>query len=481
MRGSLSTALVNSSQILSRVGLALAISSVSICAQAESPVSDKPIILAESPVNTQPIIAETVALGSNEEWSLHGQASYITQFKNNFYSPYSGSKSLLNKSGGDISKSYTFSATIFAGARLWEGAEIFYNPEMFEGIPFSGLSGLGGFTNGELQKGTSVPPIYYMARLFLRQTFGLGGGKEYAESGANQIAGSIDKRRIVLTYGYFSALDYFDANTYSHDPRTQFMNWSIMASGAYDYAANSRGYTYGGVGEYYDDGWSFRMARLAMAQSPNTLALDHQLTQQYGDQIEITHQHRLNEQAGTLRVLAFQNRGLMATYRDAINFGQQTNTTPDIFNVRNGYQTKWGYGINGEQAITENVGAFARWSWNNGQTETQAFTDISKSLSGGLSVKGAHWGRENDTLGLGFAINGISAAQISYLQQGGSTMFIGDGKLSYRNEQIFESFYSLNIMKGAYLSADYQRIANPGYNSARGPVNFFGLRAHIEL
>jgi hypothetical protein len=259
------------------------------------------------------------------------------------------------------------------------------------------------------------------------------------------------------------------------------MNWSIMASGAYDYAANSRGYTYGGVGEYYDDGWSFRMARLAMAQSPNTLALDHQLTQQYGDQIEITHQHRLNEQAGTLRVLAFQNRGLMATYRDAINFGQQTNTTPDIFNVRNGYQTKWGYGINGEQAITENVGAFARWSWNNGQTETQAFTDISKSLSGGLSVKGAHWGRENDTLGLGFAINGISAAQISYLQQGGSTMFIGDGKLSYRNEQIFESFYSLNIMKGAYLSADYQRIANPGYNSARGPVNFFGLRAHIEL
>ena len=159
----------------------------------------------------------------------------------------------------------------------------------------------------------------------------------------------------------------------------------------------------------------------------------------------------------------------------------QTGTIPDIFNTRYNYQTKWGYALNGEQAITSDIGAFARWSWNNGQTETQAFTDISNSLSGGLSIKGTGWGRPQDTIGIGAALNGISAQQINYLQQGGVTMFIGDGRLNYKKEQIFETFYSWNVYKELSLSADYQRIANPGYNADRGPVNFFGLRAHIEM
>ena len=353
---------------------------------------------------------------------------------------------------------------------------------MFEGIPFSGLSGLGGFSNGELQKGTAIPPIYYMARMFLRQTFGFGGGQEHIEGVANQLAGNVDKRRLVVTYGTFSALDFFDANAYSHDPRTQFLNWSLMASGAYDYAANSRGYTYGFVGEYYhDEEWVMRLARLAMPKSPNSLALDYDLTQQYGNTAEITHLHTINGQAGKARVLVFQNRGIMSTYNNAMNFGQQSNTTPDILSTRYGYQTKWGYALNGEQAITENIGAFGRWSWNNGQTETQAFTDISNSLSGGLSIKGAGWGRPQDTIGIGAALNGISSQQISYLQKGGVTMFIGDGRLNYKKEQIFETFYSWNVYKSLSLSADYQRIANPGYNTDRGPVNFYGLRAHIEM
>lgn len=417
---------------------------LSLPVYAESPVSDTPIVLAESPVSSAPTIDSPVALESaSEQWSVHGQATYINQFKNNFNSPYYGSKSLLNKSDGDISKSYTFSATAFLGTRLWEGAEAYINPEMFEGIPFSGLSGLGGFSNGELQKGTAIPPIYYMARMFLRQTFGFGGGQEHIEGVANQLAGNVDKRRLVVTYGTFSALDFFDANAYSHDPRTQFLNWSLMASGAYDYAANSRGYTYGFVGEYYhDEEWVMRLARLAMPKSPNSLALDYDLTQQYGNTAEITHLHTINGQAGKARVLVFQNRGIMSTYNNAMNFGQQSNTTPDILSTRYGYQTKWGYALNGEQAITENIGAFGRWSWNNGQTETQAFTDISNSLSGGLSIKGAGWGRPQDTIGIGAALNGISSQQISYLQKGGVTMFIGDGRLNYKKEQIFETFYS---------------------------------------
>ena len=456
---------------------------LSLPVYAESPVSDTPIVLAESPVSSAPTIDSPVALESaSEQWSVHGQATYINQFKNNFNSPYYGSKSLLNKSDGDISKSYTFSATAFLGTRLWEGAEAYINPEMFEGIPFSGLSGLGGFSNGELQKGTAIPPIYYMARMFLRQTFGFGGGQEHIEGVANQLAGNVDKRRLVVTYGTFSALDFFDANAYSHDPRTQFLNWSLMASGAYDYAANSRGYTYGFVGEYYhDEEWVMRLARLAMPKSPNSLALDYDLTQQYGNTAEITHLHTINGQAGKARVLVFQNRGIMSTYNNAMNFGQQSNTTPDILSTRYGYQTKWGYALNGEQAITENIGAFGRWSWNNGQTETQAFTDISNSLSGGLSSKGAGWGRPQDTIGIGAALNGISSQQISYLQKGGVTMFIGDGRLNYKKEQIFETFYSWNVYKSLSLSADYQRIANPGYNTDRGPVNFYGLRAHIEM
>ena len=456
---------------------------LSLPVYAESPVSDTPIVLAVSPVSSAPTIDSPVALESeSEQWSVHGQATYINQFKNNFNSPYYGAKSLLNKSDGDISKSYTFSATAFLGTRLWEGAEAYINPEMFEGIPFSGLSGLGGFSNGELQKGTAIPPIYYMARMFLRQTFGFGGGQEHIEGVANQLAGNVDKHRLVVSYGTFSALDFFDANTYSHDPRTQFLNWSLMASGAYDYAANSRGYTYGFVGEYYhDEKWVMRMARLAMPKSPNTLALDYDLTQQYGNTAEITHLHTINGQAGKARVLVFQNRGIMSTYNNAMSFGQQTNTTPDILSTRYGYQTKWGYALNGEQAITENIGAFGRWSWNNGQTETQAFTDISNSLSGGLSIKGAGWGRPRDTIGIGAALNGISSQQISYLQKGGVTMFIGDGRLNYKKEQIFETFYSWNVYKSLSLSADYQRIANPGYNADRGPVNFYGLRAHIEM
>ncbi len=416
-----------------------------------------------------------------EQWSVHGQVTYINQFKNNFDSPYYGPKSLLNKSEGDVPKSYTVSATAYLGAKLWGGGEVYFNPEGFEGIPFSNLSGLGGFNNGELQKGTAIPPIYYMARMFLRQTFNLGGGQEYIAGAPNQLASNVDKRRLAVSYGTFSALDFFDANTYSHDPRTQFLNWSLMASGAYDYAASSRGYTYGLLAEYYHDAeWVLRIARLAMPKSPNELALDYGLTQQYGDQAEITHSHTIDSQPGKVRFLLFRNRGLMSTYTDAINFGISTSTTPDIFNTRYAYQTKWGYAINGEQAITQNIGAFARWSWNDGQTETQAFTDISNSLSGGLSIKGTYWGRSQDTVGVGGAINGISAQQIGYLQQGGITMFIGDGKLNYKKEQIVETFYNWNVYQGFSLSAHYQRIENPGYNADRGPVHFYGIRAHIE-
>ena len=437
---------------------------------------------AESPVSDEPIVSQTLTGESEtEQWSIHGQATYIVQQKNNFNSPYYGENSLLNKSEGGGGKSYTLSATAFLGARLWDGAEAYWNPEMFEGTPFNGqLVGLGGFQNGELQKGSYAPPVYYTARAFIRQTFGLGGGKEFIESTPNQLAGNLDKNRIVLSYGKFATLDFFDQNTYSHDPRTQFQNFAIFSMGAYSYAADTKGYTYGVVAEWYQDDWILKMARLAMPTIPNTAQLDYSLAQDYSNQIELTHEHNLWGQPGAIRALYYQQHAYMGNYQMAVAMGIASNSIPNISNTRLAAQSSWGYGVNFEQSINENVGLFGRWSWNPGNTETQT-VDISRSLSGGVSIKGASWSRPSDTLGIGFAVNGIAPIQSTYLQMGGMSPFIGDGKLSYKTEQIFETFYSAKVYKELYLSADYQRISNPAYNSARGPVNFFGLRAHIEM
>ena len=217
-----------------------------------------------------------------------------------------------------------------------------------------------------------------------------------------------------------------------------------------------------------------------MPKVPNTMDLDYSLQTNYGDQIELSHQHSLLGKPGVVRLLYFRTNAFMSTYRDAIDLGVRTNTTPDIFSTRYGNQNLWGYGLNFEQALTKDVGLFARWSWNTGNAETQTL-DITQSLSGGLSIKGTAWGRSDDTIGIGYAINGISAAEIDYLNRGGLTAFIGDGNLQYDRERIFEAYYSIKAHKYLYLTADYQRIENPAFNSARGPVHIFGLRAHAEF
>jgi high affinity Mn2+ porin len=454
------------------IGLAstLCLAGLSLPVHSESPISDTPKVDGAFDVEED-----------TEQWSIHGQSTYIAQQKNNFNSPYYGQNSLLNKSEGGGAKSYTLSATAFLGARLWEGAEVYWNPEMFEGTPFNGqLLGLGGFQNGELQKGAYAPPIYYTARAFIRQTFGLGGGKEHIEGGPNQLAGHLDKNRIVVTYGKFATLDFFDQNSYSHDPRTQFLNFALFSMGAYGYAADSKGYTYGVVAEWYQDDWILKAARLAMPTIPNTAQLDYSMSQDYGNQIELTHEHELWGKPGAVRALYYQQHAYMGSYQNAINQAQQTNSTPNVTGVRKAAQNSWGYGFNIEQAINDDVGIFGRWSWNPGTTEAQT-VDISRSLSAGVSIKGSSWSRPKDTVGIGYAVNGISSSQITYLQQGGMAAFIGDGALSYKKEQILETFYSAKVYKELFISADYQRIANPAYNSARGPVNFFGLRAHIEM
>jgi hypothetical protein len=417
-----------------------------------------------------------------ERWSVHSQATYIGQQKCNFTSPYYGQNSLLNKTQGGGANSYTASATAFLGTRLWESAEFYYNPEVFQGTPFNGeLVGLGGFQNGELQKGSFANPVFYSARAFVRQSFNLGGESAFIESSANQLAGEVDKNRIVLSWGKFASLDFFDQNTYSHDPRTQFQNFALFSMGAYSYAADTKGYTYGAVVEWYQDDWIVKAARLALPTVPNTAKVDYTLRKDFIDQLELTRQYEIaGKSAGALRGLYYQQYAYMGRFGNAISQGLLNNTTPDMTSVRQSAQRSWGYGLNMEQAITKDMGVFARWSWNTGNTETQT-VDISRSLSGGVSLKGARWSRPSDTLGIGFALNGISGSQITYLQQGGMASFIGDGALNYTKEQILEAYYSAKVYKDLYLTVDYQRIENPAYNASRGPVNFLGIRAHFEL
>jgi len=453
--------------------------SISSNSIAEPLKDEYPLVLADSKVDDAlktlkviPTAAET------ERWAIHGQSTYVAQQKNNFASPYYGSNSLLNKTQGGGSASYTFSATAFLGARLWDGAEVYYNPEMFQGTPFNGeLVGLGGFQNGELQKGSFTKPVYYMARAFFRQSFNLGGETQYIESGANQLAGKVNQNRLVLSYGKFATLDFFDQNTYSHDTRTQFQNFSLFSMGAYSYAADTKGFTYGAVGEWYQNSWIFKAARLALPTVPNTQTLDFSLSRDYADQIEITHQHEISGNPGALRVLYYKQFAYMGNYQNTILQAQQI---PDVTSVRKNAQRTWGYGLNLEQGINKDLGVFARWSWNPGNVETQT-VDISRSLSGGIALKGSNWSRPQDTVGLGFALNGLASSQIKYLQKGGMSPFIGDGALSYKNEEILECYYSAKIYKELYLTIDYQRIANPAYNSSRGPVNVLGVRAHFEL
>lgn len=412
-----------------------------------------------------------------ETWNAKFQATYVWQDKRPFAAAYSGTNSLTP----DREKSYSFTATAALGLRPWEGGELYFNPEVAQGVPLSGLTGLGGFTNGEIARSSGPILKLYRARLFLRQTWGQSGEREAVESDANQLAGSVAKRRWVLTAGNISVLDVFDGNAYSHDPRTQFLNWSLMTHGAYDFAADARGYTWGAALEWYHDDWVVRAGRFLQPKEPNQQALDARILRHYGDQIELEHAHRLGDQPGKLRLLAFRNRARMSRFQDALDLAARTGALPSIDDVRHGEQIKRGFGLNVEQAVSDDVGVFGRASWADGKTETYAFTEIDRSISGGVVVKGGAWGRAQDSAGFAMARNGLSKVRREYLAAGGLGFFIGDGRLNYRPEVVLETFYSLNLTRQTWLTLDWQHIRNPAYNADRGRVNVASVRLHAEF
>jgi len=408
-----------------------------------------------------------------EAYGAKFQTTYVWQRKYPFGAAYTGTNSL----SPDIEKSYSFTATAALGARTWHGGEVYFDPEVTQGVPLSRLTGLGGFTNGEIARTSGPTLTLYAARLFVRQTWGLGGEQEAVEPDANQLAGSVERRRLVLTVGKLSVQDLFDDNAYSHDPRTQFLNWSLMTYGAYDYAADARGYSWGFALEYFDDAWALRAGRFMMPKQTNGLALNPRIFASFGDQIELERSHTLAGQPGKLRVLAYRNQADMGGYRDAIADASASGGTPDLATSRQ-TRVKYGLGVNLEQNISSSVGAFARASWNNGEVETFTFTEIDRSLSAGVLIKGTGWNRAADSIGVALVRNDISVPHRDYLAAGGLGFFLGDGQLHYQYEGIFETFYSFALVKDTWLSADFQRILNPAYNADRGPVSVVSARFH---
>ena len=411
-----------------------------------------------------------------EKWNAKFQATYLGQSKPSFNAPYTGTNSLTT------AREHAYSSTITAylGYRPWAGGELYFNPEMIQSVPLSTLHGLGGLTNAEQQKTSGPNPKFYKARLFLRQTFGLGGGQDAVESGPNQLAGMVDRKRLVVTVGNLGLIDIFDNNAYAHDPRTQFVNWTFLTHGAFDYAADARGYSNGAAVEYYHDEWAVRAARFMVPRQSNGLALDLNIGKHYGDQVELERGHTLGDQAGKVRLLAFRNRAVMGSYADSIAFAQVNGGVPDVGNVRK-ENMKYGFGLSLEQSLRSDVGVFARASWADGKTETYSFTEIENSVSAGVAVKGDSWGRPNDTFGLAVAQNGLNKDHRNYLSLGGLGAFIGDGKLNYRPERIVEGYYNIKVFKSSSVMLGYQRISNPAYNADRGPVSVATLRLRTEF
>jgi high affinity Mn2+ porin len=403
---------------------------------------------------------------------MHLQSTYLSQSKPAFPSPYSGPKSL----GAARASSYSFTSTMFLGARLRDGIEIYFNPEATQGVPFSQLQGTAGFTNGELARTSGPDPTLYTARVFLRKTWNLGGEYEELASEANQVQTRYAAERFVLTAGVVSVLDVFDAVDYSRDARTQFMNWSSLTYGAWDYPADSRGYTRGIAAEYITPRYSLRAGRFAMPSESNGLHLDGRMGRHFGDVAEAEVPFKLAGRDAAVRFMAFRNRAVMGSFDDALAAGG----VPDVSTVRR-LQSKSGVGAGVQAELAEHIGGYVRAAWNDGKTETFSFTEIDRSLSGGVLAKGERWSRAGDSAGAALYLNGLGRAHRDYLAAGGQGFFLGDGRLNYASEKVVELFYSLRVGARAWLSGGYQRIANPGYNQDRGPANFYGLRFHTNI
>jgi high affinity Mn2+ porin len=465
-----------------------------VCAQNGSPgprTEDQPSMMKTLADNGEHDLED-------ESWNAYGQFTYISSWKPSFPATYTNLNGSINSLLPTAERSFTGTATLYLGVRLWNGAEAYVVPEVISEQPLSQLRGLGGaIQNFELQKGGSPTPSIYHSRIFVKQTIGLGGGRIVEESGPMQLGTHYDSRRLVFVVGNFSILDFFDKNAFDLDPRQGFLGLGFMTYAAWDFASDARGYSYGGVAEFYWDSWAARFGRITPPKDPNQLPVDFRLFKYYGDQIELEHRHTIRKKEGMVRLLAYRNRENMGRFADAIgvfeanpqenattcpgfNYGSNNADAPDLCWVRKP-NVKKGIGMFAEQSITRDIGVFARGMYSDGQTEVYAYTSTDRSISGGLMSNGSRWSRPKDVAGVGYNAGWISKIHAEYLALGGVDGFVGDGAISASAEKSFDMFYSANYRKSYWLTGDYQHIVSPGFNAARGPVNVFTLRIHGEF
>jgi len=412
-------------------------------------------------------------------WTYHFQLTGIWQGHPSFEAPYTGQNSLLPES----EKAFSVTSTLFLGRKLWKGASLFFNPEMAGGKGVSKTLGIAGFPNGENFRIGDAEPVVYVARFFLRQHISLDKDNMVdVVDDVNQVRERVSASRITLSLGKFGIADFFDDNSVSHDPRSDFMNWALMNNGAYDYAANTRGYTYGFVIEYVKPGWTLRFGTALMPKYANGPKLDFNYFKTNSETLEFEKRYAWNKRKGVIRLLGYFNTSKAPKYEDVVDAKLDgSDTSLDVIYGKDYGGKKIGFGINIEQELSDIVNAFFRAGWNDGKTATWAFAEIDNSLSAGIRVYGKGWKRPEDNFGVALLTNGISTGHRDFLSVGGYGFMIGDGQLpNYRRENIAEVFYQSKIFSNLWASLDYQFVDHPAYNRDRGPAHVFSARVNIR-
>jgi high affinity Mn2+ porin len=417
----------------------------------------------------------------SENWNLYYQATSIGDYHGTFNAPYTGPLSLQNYPERDVS----LTTTLFFDWRIEKNTQIIFDPEIAGGKGFSNVDGIADPPNGEIPRVASAEPKPYLARLLISHDFGFGPETEHVESDENQLAGDRPLTRYSVYAGRFTVTDYFDNNAYTHDPREQFMAWGVMYNGAWDYPADTRGYTWGIVQEFNTRKWALRYGIAAEPKVANGSQFDRRLFRDHGQVWEAERRWSFGQgdakRDGAIRVLGYANRAQAGNYAEALKIGEETHTTPNVTATSRVGTLKYGTGINLEQAITSDFGFFIRLGWNDGKTQSFAFTAIDRLASGGVSLKGTRWHRKNDVVATSLTAGGISGVHASYLAHGGLDFLIGDGQLNYAPEYVWESYYSARLLPGFTAAIDFQHDANLAYNHDRGPVWIYSLRLHVEF
>jgi len=419
--------------------------------------------------------AET-AEPAEQRLAVHGQSTFVGQYHPPFRALYTGPLSLDPQS----SEEETVSLSLFLGARLWQGAEVYANPELLQGFGLSNSTGIAGFTNGEAFKVGSRGFIPKMSRLFLRQTLALGRATDASEAGQTQLAGRRPVERITITLGKYAVVDIFDDNAYAHDSRAGFLNWTVNDAGAFDMASPAFNYTYGAAVEWYRAWWAVRGGLFLEPSFPNAVSIDTSF-RQFQPLLELEERHGLRGEPGKLKLLLFGKRVNAGSFDRAVALSQAIGGTPSAALVRSGLVWSYGAGINLEQRLGADLGMFARASAQAGNYEEFSFTQVEEAILAGLVLSGAKWKRAGDAAGVAILVNGVFQRERTYLALGGTGIILGDGALRYGPEEIAEIYYKLSPWEWAALTADYQLVNHPAYNRDRGPVSVFGARIHVEF